>query len=365
MLGVAFRRALAVAELGRGRLLEGLHTHPAWGWLVLPTLALAVGTLVAVICATVVNQWLAGDTPSFEVHGLGAMPLKALPFAAVVGLLAGLGGAVFNRALLAGQRAIRWQRRGPRWAYPGVAAMLAAMVAWWLPEAVGAGHAVAERVLGNTLGAGLSALLVLLVVKFVLTVLSYSSGAPGGIFAPMLMMGALCGAAFAGAAARTWPAVADQTQVLSVLGMAAFFVGSVRAPLTGIALISEMTGGFRLLFLICIAAAAAYLAAEALKSPPIYEALLRADLERDGLGPTASEPRLVYIAIQSHSPLAGKPIARCGLPRGCLIVGVERGGTSLLPTADTLLLPGDHISVLTPGESAEAPLEIVRLCTGL
>ncbi|MEW6252066.1 MAG: chloride channel protein, partial [Planctomycetota bacterium] len=238
------------------------------------------------------------------------------------------------------------------------------LVAWWLPDAVGGGHAVAERVLAGSLAAGLGSLVVLLLVKLALTVLSYASGAPGGIFAPMLLLGALCGAALARAVGQA-PALAGQAQILSVLGMAAFFVSSVRAPLTGIALISEMTGGFRLLFPICIAALAAWLIAEALRSPPIYEALLRMDLERSGHGPAEREPRSVYLGIQSGSPLAGKPIAQAGLPRGCLVVAVERGGVNLLPTADTVLLAGDHISLLTPGDSPHMPLEIVHLCTGL
>jgi hypothetical protein len=161
------------------------------------------------------------------------------------------------------------------------------------------------------------------------------------------------------------PTLAGQSQVLAVLGMAAVFAGSVRAPLTGIVLISEMTDGYQLLFPICISTLAAYLAAEGLRGAPIYDALLEADLERSGHGVSRPEPRTVYIGIQSGSAMAGKRIADAGLPRGCLIVAVERGGNNLLPSAGTVLLPGDHVSILAPGESPEAPLEIVRLCTGM
>lgn len=489
LLGVAFRRALAEAENGRGWLLSALHAYPTWGWAVLPAIGLllgcgvgwfmvrfapeaagsgiphlkgvllhmrtlswarlipvkffggvacigaglslgregptvqmgaaaaraiagllrapaadvpqllsagagaglaaafnaplagllfvieelhrelssrtAVGALVAIVCATVVAKWLAGDTPSFEVYGLPAMPLSALPLAAVVGLLGGLGGVLFNQALLIGQRTGLSRRWLPRWAGPGVACLFAGLLAWWLPDAVGGGHAVAERILGDPLRAGLAPLVLLMVAKFVLTIVSYDFGAPGGIFAPMLLLGAVCGAAFATTATSVAPSLASEAQVLSVLGMAAFFVSSVRAPLTGIALISEMTGGFGLLFPICIASLAAYLVGEAFRCPPIYDGLLEEDLKRSGHGRATPEPRSVYIAIQSCSPLAGQPIAKAGLPRGCLIVGVERAGASLLPTASTVLYPGDHISILTPGDKPEAALEIVRLCTGL
>lgn len=334
----------------------------------------ATGALVAAICATVVTQWLAGDVPSFVVHGLHHVTFAALPLSVLVGVLGGGLGVGFNRALLAGQALAKTQRRLPLWMLPGVAGALAGLVAWWLPDAVGGGQGVAERVLGGTMGVTLTSLAVLLLAKFTLSVTSYASGAPGGIFAPMLLLGALLGALFAKAITAAWPAMDGQGQVLAVLGMAAMFVGSVRAPLTGIVLISEMTDGYQLLFPICITALAAYLTAEALRTMPIYDALLEADLHNSGHDVARAEPRSMYIGVQNGSALAGKRIADTGkpevsggggLPRGCLIVAVERGGRRLLPTADTVLLPGDHITILAPGDVPEAPLSIVRLCTGM
>ena len=489
LVAVAFRRALALAESGRSDLLTTLHTHPAWGWAVLPAIGLvagcivgwstqrfapeaggsgiphlkgvllhlrtlswrrllpvkflggvigigsglslgregptvqmgsavalalaktlrapasdipqllsagagaglaaafnaplaglvfvieelhrelssrtAAGALVAAVCATVVTQGLAGDTPSFEVHGLVSMPLAALPLAAIIGAVGGLGGILFNRSLLAGQGIALSQRQVPRWMQPGIAGLCVGLVGWWLPDAIGGGQGVAEHVLDGTMITTLGSLAILIAVKFVLTVASYSSGAPGGIFAPMLLLGALLGAAFGKTAVMVSPVLADQAQVFSVLGMVAVFVGSVRAPLTGIVLISEMTDGYQLLFPICITSLVAYLTAEGLRVTPIYDALLEADLKRSGHGEAHAEPRTLYIGIQTGSAVAHKKIAEAGLPRGCLIIALERGGNSILPTAATVLRPGDHISVLIPGDAPQAPLEIVRLCTGL
>jgi H+/Cl- antiporter ClcA len=272
---------------------------------------------------------------------------------------------LFNKSLLASQHAGLRLTRVPRWALPGIAGLVAGIIAWWLPGAVGVGQSVAERLLDGTMGAGLATLATLLVAKFILTSLSYGSGAPGGIFGPMLLLGAITGALLASAAALVLPAGVVQPQVLAVLGMAGFFTGSVRAPLTGIVLISEMTGGYDLLFPICIACMAAYLFGEAVRDRPIYDALLEVDLERTGHGPPRDEPRTVYIGVQLGSAVAGKAVAHAGLPRGCLIIAIERGGTTLLPGAQTDILAGDHLSILTPGDQPQAPLEIVRLCTGL
>lgn len=325
----------------------------------------AGGALIAAVCATVVTQWLAGNTPSFEVHGLSHMPLAALPIAVVIGVLGGIGGVVFNRGLLAGQAAAQRQQRVPAWLLPGIIAALIGTVAWWLPQAAGGGHGVAEHILGGAAEMGLGLLLLLLLVKFACTIASYSSGAPGGIFAPMLLLGALLGAILGKSLAGLSGVLEEHERTLAVLGMAAFFVGSVRAPLTGIVLISEMTDGYQLLFPICIVAVTAYLTAEGFRDVPIYDALLHADLQRSGLGARQPEPRTIYIGVQSRSALAGKRLIEAGLPRGCLVVALERGGANLLPSADTRLMPGDHVWIMTPGEAPEAPLEIVRLCTGL
>lgn len=325
----------------------------------------AAGALIAAVCATVVTQWFAGDTPAFEAHNLSAMPLMVLPLTVVVGVLGGVGGVLFNKLQLFALDQAHKVRVVPRWTLPGFAGFAVGLGAWWLPGIAGGGHVMAEHVLSGTFEEGFAMLAFLFFAKLLATTLSYGSGAPGGIFAPMLLLGALLGAACANVATSAAPSLLVQGQVLAVLGMAAFFVGSVRAPLTGIVLISELTGGYQLLFPICISSLAAYLTAEALRSRPIYDALLEADLARSGHGPTSVEPRTMYIGIQRGAPVAYKPISKAGLPRGCLITTVDRSGHSLIPTADTVLHPGDHVSILAPGDRPEAPLEIVRLCTGL
>jgi CIC family chloride channel protein len=325
----------------------------------------AAGALIAAVCATVVAKWLAGDTPSFEVYGLESLPLTHLPLAAMVGILGGILGVAFNKSLLVGQRTALSQKTIPQWVLPGCAGVLVGLVAWWLPDAVGGGHVVAEQVLRGTTHTGAAALLILLVVKLFMTAVSYSSGAPGGIFAPMLLLGALCGAAFAKSGMLLWPALESHSQVLAVLGMAAVFAGSVRAPMTGIVLVSEMTGGYDLLFPICISVLAANLVAEALGDAPIYDALLEADLDRNGQGNPRSAPRTVYLSVQSCSQLAGKPIRQAKIPSGCLIVSLHRSGNSMLPSGETVLLAGDHVTFLISGDAPGVPMELVHLCMGL
>lgn len=321
------------------------------------------GTLVATVTAAAVTAALAGQTPSFHMRGIPHLPLSAFPLVMLLGALGGVAGVAFNQSLLAAQRGMDWVSGRWRWVLPGAAGVVVGLAAWWFPEAIGGGHGVAERLLTGKLDMAIAALTTLLVIKFALTVLSYATGAPGGIFAPMLLMGALLGALLGRVCTLVAPGWRGDVSAFSVLGMAAFFAASVRAPLTGIVLILEMTANQEQLFALCVTCLIAYLVAERLRDRPIYEALLEADLLRRGIGEPGPEPTVVVIGIHHGAAVEGKRIRHAGFPAGCLVVEVERAGRELLPYADLELAAGDHIKVLAPGAEPAAALTVVRMCT--
>lgn len=285
--GVEDRAARPLVASGAGAGLAAVFNAPLAGFLFtleelrrpLAVVTYAT-TLVAIVCSVMVARALSGQLPSFEVRGFPPPPLEAFPLVILIGGIAGLLGVAFNRSLLGLHRRSFRIRGVPRWCLPGLAGAALGLVAWWLPDATGGGHAVAQRLLGGHYPAGLGALLVLLAVKFAATVTSYGSGAPGGIFAPMLVLGALLGVIAGEASQWMFPALAPSPTAFAVLAMAAVFTASVRAPLTGIALILEMTGETDQLFAVCAACLVAYLVAEALGDRPVYDALLADDMER-------------------------------------------------------------------------------------
>lgn len=136
----------------------------------------AAGALVGAVCATIVTQGLGGDMPSFEVRGLSSMPLHLLPLAVLVGVLAGFGGVIFNKGLTNSQVLAMRIRFLSRWSHTGFAGLIVGLAAWWLPDAVGGGHMVAQKVLTGMMDISLAGLLTLLAAKFVFTSLSYGSG---------------------------------------------------------------------------------------------------------------------------------------------------------------------------------------------
>jgi CIC family chloride channel protein len=327
------------------------------------------GALVAALSSDIVTRAFSGEDPSFAVSSLPQIPLRALPFAAAIGVCGGLLGVAFNRGLVICLERFGNVKRIPNWMFPGIVASLCGLVAWWLPETVGGGHSTAELLLDGRIQYGMGMLVLLLIFKFMTTVVSYGSGAPGGIFAPMLLIGVLLGTLVAAVFSSIFPMLTHLSTAMGVLGMAAMFTGSIRAPLTGLVLIIELTGGYQQLLALGITCLVADLTANALGDSPIYEVLLELDLrkapKKEKADAEAVESRTVYIGIQRNSSLEGKAIREAGFPSGCLVVALERSGRELLPTANTTLHPGDHITVLIPSDHTECALDIVRMATGL
>jgi len=230
-----------------------------------------VAAFLASVTADVVCRVLTGETPVFSLHGMPAPALGAIPIALVLGLLAGFGGVLFNRCLLGSLDFFERFRVRPPFLVGAAAGLILGLAAWIYPEVSGSGAPLAERAFSGAIA--LRWVLVLVAARFVLTMVSYGSGAAGGIFAPLLVIGALGGLATGILAHALTPGLAPQPAIFAVLGMGALLTSIVRAPLTGIVLMIELTGQYDFMLPLLVSCFAAYGIAEALGNEPIYEAL--------------------------------------------------------------------------------------------
>ncbi|HEY7219849.1 MAG TPA: H(+)/Cl(-) exchange transporter ClcA [Candidatus Binatia bacterium] len=314
-------------------------------------------SFIAAAASDVVTRSVSGQLPVFTVPSYEMPPLSALPAFALLGICAGLLGVAYNQGLL---RTLDLMARVPhRWKVGVCAAIgaVAGLIAWFSPSAVSDGHTLAEVVLKNEVA--LLAIPLLFVVRFGLTLTSYGTGAAGGLFAPLLVLGALLGLGVGQLVHNFMPSLAAEPGIFAVVGMAAYFTAIVRAPLTGILLITEMTGSYEQMLPLLIASFCAYAVAEYLKDFPIYEALLERDLSRGGISPSHEEPFVVEFEVEPNAPFAGLLVRELGLPSGCVLVRCHVDGREWVPTATTRLEAYMRITVVI-GPAADGALEILR-----
>jgi CIC family chloride channel protein len=240
-----------------------------------------VASFLAAVTADVVCRVLAGATPIFALHGVASPSLQSLPVAALLGVVAGLGGVIFNRSLLASLDLFDRLRRRPPFVVGAIAGLFVGLAAWIYPPVSGSGGLLSEQALSG--GIAIRWVFVLLAARFILTMVSYGSGAAGGIFAPLLVLGALGGMVVGAAVHVVAPGLALHPEVFAVIGMGALFTSIVRAPLTGIVLMIELTGVYDFMLPLLVACFAAYGIAEAMGDMPIYDALRERALSRDAL----------------------------------------------------------------------------------
>ena len=307
---------------------------------------------VAAVIADIIAQIGTGQFPVFAVPDYPVPPLAAIPIFAVLGVAAALFGILFNRILLT---SLNIYARIPAHLVVPAAAIIGGsigFIGWLNPLVIGSGHALAESALRGDLL--LAATPLFFAIRSLLTPMSYGTGAPGGIFAPLLVLGALLGLGIGQVAHYLLPEVAPMPAVFAVVGMAAYFTAIVRAPLTGIMLIVEMTGNYSQMLPLLVSCFCAYAVTELLRDLPIYEALLQRDLKRRGEAQLLKEPVVMEFVIQPGAPFAGRDVRSLGLPSGCLLVRCVDGKREWVPTADTRLDAHTHITAVIAPEASNA-----------
>jgi CIC family chloride channel protein len=318
---------------------------------------LTYGTaLVGSVCSVAVTRFLLGQSPSFHLPATHAPPLIVLGPIAILGVIAGVAGVLFNRALL-GALTLRTRLKIPRFAAGIGVGILSGLLLAYFPEVTGGGHEVASHLLnGDITGSNLFVLAIAVFLgKLAFTALSYGTGVPGGIFAPILVMGAFLGFAYGIALHRVMPTFGFSDAGYATIGMAALLAASVRAPLTGVVLIVEMTAEYQLLYALLVGAFLSYATAELLGDEPVYEALLERDLRQSApVGEEDMEPVFIDFLVEPDSEMDGRKIRELKVPQGALLTAIVRNRRHVVPQGSTQLRAGDMITATIDGDNLHA-----------
>lgn len=319
-----------------------------------------IAALASSLMADFVSKEFFGLSPVFHFSSIGTLPLTQYWHLIILGMIIGCAGIGFNKSIYYFQDLYKKINRLPAEWRPVLPLLLSAGLGFVLPEVLGGGNKLVNEL--TTASFPLKLLIILLVVKFLFTMFSYGSSAPGGIFLPMLVIGGLIGVIYTKIINGLMGESLLNEAVFLTVAMAGYFSASVKSPITGIILITEMTGSFNNLLSTGVVCLIAYMTAELFRSRPIYEVLLERFL-RQATGEikgAAAEKIIIEIPVHPGSALDGMFIKDFQWPANCLIVSIKRGSDELIPTGDFGIKSGDYLTILTNEDRASKVRRILQ-----
>lgn len=281
-LGLRPNKVKALLPVGAAAAIAAAFNTPMAA--VLFSLEEVVGDLHAPILGSVVlasaTSWamlrlLLGNNPLFHVPQYELVHPVEFVFYGVLGVTGGLLSAVFTKLLLGMRQKFLLLPRKTRWCHPVFGGVLVGLMGWFVPQVLGVGYSYVGDALNNGMAFKLMALLV--VLKLVAVTTSYASGNAGGIFGPSLFLGATLGGTIGAVAHHFLPAYTATPGAYALVGMGALFAGIVRAPMTSVLMIFEMTRDYSVIVPLMIANLVSLFVATRFQKQPTYEALAHQD----------------------------------------------------------------------------------------
>ncbi|EHZ2743196.1 H(+)/Cl(-) exchange transporter ClcA [Vibrio vulnificus] len=240
--------------------------------------------IISAVMANIVFRAINGQDAVITMPQYQPPELKALWLFLLLGALFGVFGVLFNKLVTVAQDAFVALHKNDRKRYLITGTCLGGifgLLLLYVPELTGGGiHLIPDVTNGNY---SVSLLVMLFVGRVLTTLICFGSGAPGGIFAPMLALGTLFGYAFGATAEILLPDLPIEPGMFAIAGMGALFAATVRAPITGILLVIEMTNNYYLILPLIITSLGAVICAQVCGGKPIYSQLLHRTIKNDKL----------------------------------------------------------------------------------
>ncbi len=300
--------------------------------------------LASAITANFVSTGFFGLTPVLHIVYARALPLTMYPHVLLLGIFLGVMGFVYQRVLLKMNDWYKALLRFPDWLFGIVPFLLVIPLGFLVPQLLGGGNSVILQI--ATQLPGLSLLIGIFLIRFIFSMISYGSGLPGGIFLPILSLGAILGAIYGQTMISLGLFPPAYLTNFIVIAMAGYFAGIGKAPFTAILLITEMVGTLHHLMPLAVVSITAYLVVDLLGGAPIYESLLHR-IVKPTMPHSGGKLDRIEFPIFAGSYLAGHQVRDFKWPQNSLLVAVRRGEREIIPHGDTLLLAGDTLIIST------------------
>ena len=227
--------------------------------------------LVATVTASSVARHFLGNNPSFIIPNISHdLSLEGISVCIILGIISGFLGVLFAKVIYKNNELFEKMTKIPNWLKPAIAGLVVGIVGIFIPYILGSGNLSVDLLLQHKLS--LLIVLLVFVAKFFITPFCFGSGAAGGIFLPMLMLGSFLG--YIVASLFNILGFHIDVVVMSMIGMGAFLAAVARTPITAVVMVFEMTAGYTHILPIMLSAAIADLIAEKLNHRPIYATLI-------------------------------------------------------------------------------------------
>src|SRR5271157_265387 len=258
-IAAAFNTPLAAVLFSLEEIMGDLHAP------VLGSVVLASAT------SWMVLRLLLGNNPLFKVPQYQLVHPLEFAVYAVLGVAGGLVSVAFTKLLLGIRERFLRLPQNTVWFQPVAGGLLVGLIGLFVPQVLGVGYGYVGDVLNGRMA--LNLIVLLLVLKLLAVTTSYASGNAGGIFGPALFIGAMLGGTVGSVAHRLLPAYTATAGAYALVGMGAVFAGIVRAPMTSVLMIFEMTQDYAVIVPLMIANLVSLFISSRLQREPIYEAL--------------------------------------------------------------------------------------------
>ena len=304
----------------------------------------AVTTLTAAIVANFISLNVFGTHPSLNLGNDQRFPMEYYGYVVLLGIVLAIFGLAYHRLTLALPKIYKtlFPKVAP-YNYCLIAFMLIIPLGMWNPHVLGGGGELVLALVKEN--HTVQFLVGLFLIRFVYSMISYGTGLPGGIFLPILSLGALLGLAYAEFLIECRCNVRTRSWHQPKGPMAGYFAAIGKAPLTALLLVTEMVGGLNQLMPLGICTLVAYIVADFLKMDPIYEVLAER-LDKEHSTTTKGERTTFEIPIMVDSSLVGKAIREVEWPKEIIIATIRRGAKEIVAKGDTILLSGDILIVV-------------------
>jgi CIC family chloride channel protein len=258
-IAAAFNTPLAAVLFSLEEIVGDLHAP------VLGSVVLASATSWAVL------RLLLGNNPLFKVPRYELIHPLEFAIYALLGVVGGLASVTFTKLLLSMRKRFLSLPQKTLWFQPMAGGLLVGLMGWFVPQVLGVGYGYVGDALNGRMA--LNLMFLLLILKLLTVTTSYASGNAGGIFGPALFIGAMLGGTVGTLAHRLLPAYTATPGAYALVGMGAVFAGIVRAPMTSVLMIFEMTQDYAVIVPLMIANLVSLFISSRLQHQPIYEAL--------------------------------------------------------------------------------------------